>query len=322
MSPRQRLIAALALALCLAPAGLRAASVNMPGGVDYMRLAALEKELANAKDESQATRMAENQKMAVYLDLLGIGKDTESQLLFTGQKTLSEDSPDKVRDRFINKIVSTGRFRAYDARNSQSGVEDQTSIYVHGRILSRHQDILDRLGVRKAVTVVTLGLQIKDSRDGKILKTATVNGVYGDGAGEGELIPRDKKLNDPVVQANLRNSYLKALDWALELAAAEIERTYRPMGIVLASGKEGVTLYGGLAHGIQPKDRFVVFRSQPIPGVVRRDLGQKIPLAVIECMPDQTSSTCTIVDKGSGTALQLNDPAVLTDQSLKLKGDE
>lgn len=318
---RQPLIIAAALALCLVPAALLAGSVNMPGGVDFMRLTALEKELAQAKDESQATRMAENQKMAVYLDLLGIGKDTESQMLFTGQKTLTEDSPDQVRDRFINKIVSTGRFRAYDARNSQSGVEDQASIYVHGRILSRHQDTMDRLGVRKAVTVVTLGLQIKDSRDGKIIKSTTVNGVYGDDAGEGELIPRDKKLSDPTVQANLRNSYLKALDWALELAAAYIERTYRPMGIVLASGKDGVTLYGGLAHGIQPKDRFVVFRSQPIPGIARRDLGQKTPLAVIECMPDQSSSTCVIIEKGFGVSLQQNDPAVLTDQSLKLKAD-
>lgn len=318
---RAKHLAALALLLLpLLPAPGAAGQVALPVGADFMRLGALEKELA-ATDESQAKRLADNQKMAVYIDLLGIGKDTEAQLLFTRQKTLTEDSADKVRDRFMNKIVQTGRFRAFDARNSQSGVEDQTSIYVHGRILSTRQDILDRLGVRKAVTMVTLGLQIKDSRDGRILKSTNITGIYGDDAGEGELIPRDKSMKDPVVQNNLLNSYVSALDWALELAAASIERTYRPMGIVLASTKDTVEMYGGESHGIQPGDRFVIFRMQPIPGVARKDLGQKIPLAVVECMPSATSSTCKIVDKASGAEIRQMDPAVLNDTSLKLRTD-
>lgn len=320
MSLRHHLLLALAL-VCLAPALSRAESVNLPAGVDFMRMRALERELTSAKDESQAVRMAENQKMAVYIDLLGIGKDTESQLLFTRQKTLTADSADKVRDRFMNKIAQTGRFRAYDARNSQSGVEDQTSIYVHGRILSAHQDILDRLGVRKAVTLVTLGLNITDSRDGKIIKSTNITGIYGDDAGEGELIARDKSLKDPVVQNNLLNSYVSALDWALELAAAFIERTYRPVGVVLASGGDTVEMYGGEAHGIQPHDRFILFRLQPLPGIARRDLGQKVPLALVECMPSATSSTCKIIQKNSGAAIQQNDYGVLTDTSLKLKAD-
>lgn len=307
--------------LCLSPGLARAGQITLPAGADFMRLAALERELTSAGDEAQAKRMADNQKMAVYIDLLGISKDTEAQLLFTRQKTLKDDSADKVRDRFMNKIVQTGRFRAFDARNSQSGVEDQTSIYVHGRILSTHQDILDRMGVRKAVTMVTLGLQIKDSRDGRILKSTNVIGIYGDDAGEGELIPRDKKLSDPVVQNNLLNNYISALDWALELAASFIEKTYRPMGIVLASTRDSVELYGGESHGVQPGDRFVLFRMQPIPGVARKDLGQKIPLALVECMPSATSSTCVILDKSSGASLQQNDLGVLSDTSLKLKGE-
>ncbi len=319
---RKGMLLATALTLCLVPASLLAGSVNLPGGVDFMRLTALERELTSAKDEAQAKRMAENQKMAVYIDLLGISKDTESQLLFTRQKSLKEDSADKVRDRFMNKIVQTGRFRAYDARNSQSAVEDQTSIYVHGRILSTHQDILDRLGVRKAVTVVSLGLQIKDSRDGKIIKSTTVTGVYGDEPGESELIPRDKKMSDPMVQNNLLNNYINALDWALELAAAYIEKTYRPMGIVLASSKDTVEMYGGEVHGVQAKDRFVVFRIQTIAGIARRDLGQKIPLAVIECMPSASSSSCQIIEKSSGASIQQNDLAVLTDTSLKSKAND
>jgi len=307
--------------LCLSPGLARAGQITLPAGADFMRLGALERELTSAGDEAQAKRMADNQKMAVYIDLLGISKDTEAQLLFTRQKTLKEDSADKVRDRFMNKIVQTGRFRAFDARNSQSGVEDQTSIYVHGRILSTHQDILDRMGVRKAVTMVTLGLQIKDSRDGRILKSTNVIGIYGDDAGEGELIPRDKKLSDPVVQNNLLNNYISALDWALELAASFIEKTYRPMGIVLASTKDTVELYGGESHGVQPGDHFVLFRMQPIPGVARKDLGQKIPLALVECMPSATSSTCRILDKASGASLRQNDLGVLSDTSLKIKGD-
>lgn len=309
------------LALCLTPGLALAASVNLPAGVDFMRLEALDRELHSAKDEAQAKRMAENQKMAVYIDLLGIGKDTEAQLLFTRQKSLKEDSADKVRDRFMNKIVQTGRFRAYDARNSQSGVEDQTSIYVHGRILSTRQDIMDRLGVRKAVTMVTLGLQIKDSRDGKILKSTNITGIFGDEAGEGELIGRDRKLTDPVVQNNLLNSYVSALDWSLELAAAFIEKTYRPMGIVLASTGEALEMYGGEAHGVQHGDRFIVFRMQPIPGIARRDLGQKIPIAQVECVPSATSSTCIIIDKNPGVSIQQNDYTVLTNASLKLKAE-
>lgn len=316
-----RLAAILFAVLALLPAWAFAGQVSLPAGADFMRLGALERELTSAGDETQAKRMADSQKMAVYIDLLGISKDTEAQLLFTRQKTLKEDSADKVRDRFMNKIVQTGRFRAFDARNSQSGVEDQTSIYVHGRILSTHQDILDRMGVRKAVTMVTLGLQIKDSRDGRILKSTNVIGIYGDDAGEGELIPRDKKLTDPVVQNNLLNSYVSALDWALELAASFIEKTYRPMGIVLASTKDTVEMYGGESHGIQPGDRFVLFRLQPVPGVARKDLGQKIPLALVECMPSATSSTCRILDKGSGESIRQGDTGVLSDTSLKIKGD-
>jgi len=315
------LAALLVAALCLAPAMARAGQITLPAGADFMRLGALERELNSASDEAQAKRMAENQKMAVYIDLLGISKDTEAQLLFTRQRAVREDSADKVRDRFMNMIVQSGRFRAFDARNSQSGVEDQTSIYVHGRILSTRQDILDRMGVRKAVTMVTLGLQVKDSRDGRILKSINIIGIYGDEAGEGELIPRDKKLSDPVVQNNLLNNYISALDWALELAASFIEKTYRPMGIVLASTKDTVEMYGGESHGIQPGDRFILFRLQPIPGVARKDLGQKIPLALVECMPSATSSTCKILDKGSGVSLQQNDLGVLSDSSLKLKGD-
>lgn len=315
------LAALLLTVLCLTPTMTCAGQLTLPAGADFMRLGALERELTSASDEAQAKRMAENQKMAVYIDLLGISKDTEAQLLFTRQKNLKEDSADKVRDRFMNKIVQSGRFRAFDARNSQSGVEDQTSIYVHGRILSTRQDILDRMGVRKAVTMVTLGLQVKDSRDGRILKSTNVIGIYGDEAGEGELIPRDKKLSDPVVQNNLLNNYISALDWALELAASFIEKTYRPMGIVLASTKDTVEMYGGESHGIQPGDRFILFRIQPIPGVARKDLGQKIPLALVECMPSATSSTCKILDKGSGVSLQQNDLGVLSDTSLKIKGD-
>lgn len=315
------ILGALVLPFALVPGLARAGQINLPAGADFMRLGALERELTAASDEAQAKRMADNQKMAVYVDLLGISKDTQAQLMFTRQRTLTEDSADKVRDRFMNKIVQTGRFRAFDARNSQSGVEDQASIYVHGRILSTRQDILDRMGVRKAVTMVTLGLQIKDSRDGRVLKSTNVIGIYGDDAGEGELIPRDKKMTDPVVQSNLLNNYISALDWALELAASFIEKTYRPMGIVLASTKDTVEMYGGESHGIQAGDRFILFRMQPIPGIARKDLGQKIPLALVECMPSATSSTCKILDKNSGASLQQNDLGVLSDTSLKIKGD-
>jgi len=60
---------------------------------------------------------------------------------------------------------------------------------------------------------------------------------------------------------------------------------------------------------------------QPIPGIARRDLGQKIPLALVECMPSATSSTCTILDKKFGTSIQQNDYGVLTDTSLKIKAE-
>ena len=311
--------ALIALASCLMAAGLspaRAGQIQMPGGVDFTRLTALEREI-KAQDENQAKRMAENQKMAVYIDLLGIGKDTDSQLMFTRQARATEDSADKVRDRFAGAIKQTDRFRVYNARNSQSGVEGETSIYVHGRILSAHQDMLDRLGIRKAVTTVTISLEISDSKDGKVLRSKVITGVYGDDPGEGEPIPRGVSLQNPEVQNNLRNNYLKALDWALEIAASYIEKTYRPMGIVLAASDEGVTMYGGEAHGIHQKDRFLVFRLKPIPGM-RRDIGEKIPLAIMECAPDATSSSCVIVERRDKAVIQKDDLAVLTDASLRL----
>ena len=294
-----------------------AGNIQMPGGVDFLRLSALERE-AKAQDETQAIRMAAAQKTAVYIDLLGIDKDTDAQLMFTRQKKLSGDSADKVRDRFANSITSTERFRVFNARNSQSGVEGETSIYVHGRILSVHQDILDRLGVRKAVTTVTISLAISDSKDGKVLRSKTITGIYGDDPGEGEPIPRGVSLQNAEVQNNLQNSYEKALVWALEIAAAYIEKTYRPMGIVLAESGDNITMYGGEAHGIHDKDRLLVFRLKPIPGMSRRDMSEKIPIAIMECIPDTTSSTCQVTERRENATIQKGDLAVLTDTSLRL----
>ena len=67
--------------LCLSPGLACGGEITLPAGADFMRLGALERELTSAGDEAQAKRMADNQKMAVYIDLLGISKDTEAQLL-------------------------------------------------------------------------------------------------------------------------------------------------------------------------------------------------------------------------------------------------
>lgn len=307
MNPSISLWAAGVLAATLLPPSFAQAAddaveVKIPSGVDFLR----------------AKMLGRGVPMKVYVNMVGISDAKDEKLLYAKGKGDAMGTHQQLNRRFMDSVQKTKRFEVYD--DTAGGVRDKSDIVVDGMIVASTQNIEDFTATRKAVTTLRLSLQIKDTASGKLIKGRTITGVYGDRAGEGTLVRAEGDLAKPEIRNNLANDYQEALTEALENAAAFLERTIRPMARVKQVDGDDVLFVGGESHGVREGDKFVVFRSKVMKVGEVESFGIMKPVAVAECETVTTdSSQCKLKLKGREWPPQVDDYAVLADDSLKLK---
>jgi hypothetical protein len=298
----------LSFSTCLSHAGALAADevkeIKIPSGVDFLR----------------AKLLGRGEPMKVYVNMVGITDSKEEKLLFPKGKSDAVGTHKQLDRRFMDAVQKTQRFEVYD--DTSGGVRDKSDLVVDGMIVASTQNIEDFTATRKAVTVVRISLQIKDTGSGKVIKARTITGVYGDTAGEGTIARSDAELNKPEIRANMANDYEKALTEAMENAAAFLERTIRPMGRVKDVEGDTVLLIGGQSHGVIEGDKMVIFRAKSMRVGETESFGIMKPVGLVECTTVTTdSSQCELKVKGKEWPPQKDDYTVLADDSLKLKMD-
>ncbi|MBL8483611.1 MAG: hypothetical protein JNJ60_15540 [Rhodocyclaceae bacterium] len=295
--------------LAVATTPVWAERYRLPPGFDQSRLAEMERELKVASPEISA-RNANDRRPRVYYKLLYAPQRGDAVTLMgaNGQKVAAQYD---LGSLFKGVVGQSARFRLFDAGQG-SGVEDVTTIYLHGQIVEVRQNIVDNLRLRQVVTEVKMRVILRETASGEDKYQKVVSGIWGDDPNEGTIIPPGVPIADAGVQQNLVSDYQQALRIALKQAAEYVEEIYRPVGRVLGVEGEHVKLYGGGAHGFHAGDRVIIFRAKLPPGVERLDLAMRIPLGEVECMPDAGStSDCTVQGMNPNSEFQAGDYAIL-----------
>ena len=278
--------------------------IKIPSGVDFIR----------------AKILGRGEPMKVYVNMVGITDAKEEKLLFPKGVSDAVGTHKQLDRRFMDAVQKSQRFEVYD--DTSGGVRDKSDIVVDGMVVASTQNIEDFTATRKAVTLIRISMQIKDTGSGKVIKARTISGVYGDSAGEGTIVRTEAELNKPEIRANMSNDYEKALTEALENAAAFLERTIRPMGRVKDVDGDTVLLIGGQSHGIMEGDKMVIFRAKSMRVGETESFGIMKAVGLVECTTVTTdSSQCELITKGKEWPPQKDDYTVLADGSLKLKMD-
>lgn len=274
----------------------------MPGGVDYAR----------------ARLIADNRRVKVYTELIGIGDPANEKLLFPARIAQEVGvTPVQMRRRFMDTVSKSKRFEIYDSAGSVTA--EASDIVIDGQFTGATQDIQTiEGGVRVAVTRVRLSLQLKDRYSGKLLFPAAVEvvGQTGRTTGDRAVIAPGDNLQGPEVQRRLGQDYERAMQRAFDDAARRVEAVLRPMGRVLAVDGEQMGLVGGTIHGLQSGDELVVFRATVAKVGETQVFSTMRPVAVVRCDGVGTeTSQCTLIRRDPAMTAMQGDYAVLTDFS-------
>jgi len=288
---------------------IQSAGVPMPSGVDMVRLRGI--------DEGQALR--------VYSDLVGIGEADGSkvELRFPKSRAGKVGTGKQLNERFVAMVNESQRFEVFD--DEATGLRDASEIVVEGMVVYAGQRWDELLGQRKAITTVRLSVRIVDKATGELIPPAfrTIEGIYGEQAGEGTLLAKGRSLTDPAVVDSLMSDLDQALEDALRSAVVQLELRMRPIGKVIAARDGSVGLFGGERHGLVAGDRMVVFRPEITTIGEKEVIGLSEPIAVVGCDSVAVESTqCTTLRLAPGKAVQVGDYAVLSDESTARRLDK
>ena len=142
--------AAVCIGLCLS-AGVCAADIKLPSGIDPYRLRLLER----------------GEPLKVYVNMVGIDDKSSSHLLVPARVGESIGTATQMNQRFLSAVEQTKRFSVQ--HDDSSGVRSESDIVVEGMVVAATQDIVNMTSLRKAVTTLRLSVQIKEnSADGEI----------------------------------------------------------------------------------------------------------------------------------------------------------
>lgn len=278
-------------------------SIAMPAGVDY----------------SRARLIAENRRVKVYTELVGIGDASNEKLLFPPAVAAAIGvTPRQMQRRFLDTVARGKRFELFD--NTSTVTAEASDIVIDGMVTGSTQEIQTiEGGVRVAVTRVRLSLQMKDRYSGKLLFPAAVEvvGQTGRSTGDRVVLAPNESPSNPEVQRKLANDYERAMQRAFDDTARRIEDVLRPMARVLAIDGEQVGLIGGSTHGLQGGDEMVIFRATTAKVGATEVFATTRPVAVVHCEGVGTeSSQCAVVRLADKAAKpQQGDYAVLTNLS-------
>ena len=277
-------------------------AIKMPAGVDY----------------SRARLIAENRRIKLYAELVGVGDPANEKLLFPAK--VAQDigvSPVQMRRRFLDTVAKSRRFELYDS--SSTVTAEASDIVIDGMFTGTTQDIQAlEGGVRVAVTRVRLSLQMKDRYSGKLLFPAPVEvvGQTGRTTGDRTVIGPRETVDNPDVQRRLGQDYERAMQRAFDDAAKRIDAVLRPMGRVLAADGNQLGLVGGSTHGLQGGDELVVFRATTAKVGTTEVFATTRPVAVVRCDGVGTeTSQCAVIRRDPAFKPQAGDYAVLSDFS-------
>ena len=277
-------------------------AIKMPAGVDY----------------SRARLIAENRRIKLYAELVGMGDPANEKLLFPVR--VAQDiglSPVQMRRRFLDTVAKSRRFELYDSASTVTA--EASDIVIDGMFTGTTQDIQSlEGGVRVAVTRVRLSLQMKDRYSGKLLFPAPVEvvGQTGRTTGDRTVIGPRETVDSPDVQRRLGQDYERAMQRAFDDAAKRIDAVLRPMGRVLTTDGKQLGLVGGSTHGLQGGDELVVFRATTAKVGNTEVFATTRPVAVMRCDGVGTeTSQCVVIRRDPGFKPQAGDYAVLSDFS-------
>lgn len=277
-------------------------AIRMPAGVDYAR----------------ARLIAENRRVKIYAELLGIGEPGNEKLLFPPR--VAQDigvTPTQLRRRFLDTVARSRRFELYDSTSTVTA--DASDIVIDGMVTGTTQEIVPiEGGARVAVTRVRLSLQMKDRYSGKLLFAAPVEvvGQTGRVTGDRTVIAPGETPGSAEVQRRLGQDYERAMQRAFDDASRRIADVLRPMARVLAVDGEQLGLIGGSVHGLQGGDELVVFRAQVVRVGTSEVFATTRPVAVVRCDGVGTeTSQCSVIRRDPALQPQKDDYAVLSDFS-------
>ncbi len=279
--------------------------IKMPAGVDF----------------SRAKFIAENRRIKLYTELVGIGVPGNEKLLFPAR--IAQEigiTPAQMRRRFLDTVAASRRFELYDSTNTVT--QEATDFYVDCQVVGTEQELQTiEGGVRVAVTRVMLSLQMKDRSvrgQDKLLFPAPVRvtGQTGRSTGDRTVIAPNESLQSADVQRRLGQDYQRAMQRAFEDASRRIEAILRPMARVLAVDGNQVGIVGGSVHGLQGADELVIFRATTAKLAGGEVFASTRPVAVVRCDGVGTeSSQCTVFRRDPSMQPQTGDYAVLSDFS-------
>ena len=277
-------------------------AVKMPAGVDYNR----------------ARLIAENRRIKLYAELIGMGDPANEKLLF--QTKVARDigvTPIQIRRRFLDTVAKSRRFELFDS--SSTVTAEATDFLIDGMFTGTTQELQTiEGGVRVAVTRVRLSLQMKDRYSGKLLFPAPVEvvGQTGRSTGDRTVIGPRESVDNPDVQRRLGQDYERAMQRAFDDAAKRIDAVLRPMGRVLGVDGNQVGMVGGSTHGFQGGDELVVFRATTTKLAGGEVFATTRPVAVVRCDGVGTeSSQCVVFRRDPAVQPQAGDYTVLSDFS-------
>lgn len=302
----RRLAAAVALTVAfsvLPHFAMAEVKLQLPSGIDFLRLKKIEK--------------TESPKTKVYIQMIGIGDKTDAKLLIGTRAGTSVGTSDQITRKFADKIAATNRFEVFTEKTT--GVRDKSDIVVEGMVVTAIQDLEDFSAIRKSVTTLRLSINILDTQSGKVVLAKTVTGIYGDAPGEGTPLVKEADARKPENQERLMNDFERALQEALESAAALIERRYRPIGKVLQVEGNDLAIFGGAEHGFRADDKLIVFRGNFIEQNGRKLPGLMKVVAAVTCPSvSDENAQCSILRKAPELSPQAGDYVLLSDDNLKL----
>ena len=257
-------------------------------------------------------------KPKLYTQVRGIGMASNGKLLLRPEVLASLALTDEqIQRRFMDTIGKTKRYEVYDMGGSV--VAEASDYVVDAQFVDARQQLrpLDG-GARVAVTRVQINANLVHRYTGKPVWDAPVEavGITGQSSGDRQVLMPGMNPNDARVQQMLGNDYNEAMQRALDVLARRIDRDLRPMGKVVGTQGDGISIIGGQRNGLQRGDELVVFRAGLTKIGDQQEFINMQPLVAVRCNGvGSATSQCDVVRRNPGFTVQVGDYVILTDHS-------
>ena len=277
-------------------------AITMPAGANYRLVQLAEKGI----------------KPKIYTRVRGMGDPSNEKLLFAANVAATIGvTPVQIQRRFMDTVGKTKRYEVYDS--STSATPEASDYIVDAQFTSSTQE-LRRLegGVRVSVTRGQVNANLIDRYSGKPLWDAPVEAVGTTGGSSSDRIALQPNENerDPAVQQKLGIDYERAMQRAFDRLAARIDSDLRPMGKVVGTEGDGITIVGGQRNGLQRGDELVVFSASLTKIGDQNEFINMRPLVAVRCNGvGSATSQCDVVRRNPKQTVKIGDYVILTDHS-------